>query len=339
MKKIFLIILIIISIFLTGCGNNNGEDLKKKFFEEVENLKGYHLEGTLSITNNDDNYNYDVSVSYEKEDLYKVTLINQSNNYEQTILKNESGVYVVNPSLNRSFRFQSEWPYNNSQSYLLQSIKKDLEDDSNYEFYQENNTYVFITKVDYPNNSDLVSQKIVFDKNMTLTRVEVMDEKEIPHITFNVTSIDNKAIFTDNYFALETISKDFNNKETNKEKEITETLSIDEALFPLYLPESTSLTSREAIDTISGQRVIMTFGGSGSFILVQETIEEEKELVVVPSYGEPYQLIDTIGALTDTSYTWISNNVEYYIVSDVLSQKELLEVARSMNVIATIGEK
>ena len=62
-------------------------------------------------------------------------------------------------------------------------------------------------------------------------------------------------------------------------------------------------------------------------------------MAVTPSYGEPYLLIDTVGALTDTSYTWISNGIEYYIVSDILEQNELLEVAKSINVIATINEK
>ena len=30
---------------------------------------------------------------------------------------------MVTPSLNKSFKFQSDWPYNNSQVYLINSIK------------------------------------------------------------------------------------------------------------------------------------------------------------------------------------------------------------------------
>lgn len=52
-----------------------------------------------------------------------------ANNHEQIILRNKDGVYVVTPSLNKSFKFQSEWPYNNSQVYLLQSIVDDIKDD------------------------------------------------------------------------------------------------------------------------------------------------------------------------------------------------------------------
>ena len=103
---------------LVGCGNTNSNAI-----EELENkineLDGYNMTGTLEIYRNEDKYTYDVDSSYSKSDLYKVTLVNKNNNHEQIILKNEDGVYVITPSLNKSFKFQSEWPYNNSQIYLL----------------------------------------------------------------------------------------------------------------------------------------------------------------------------------------------------------------------------
>ena len=83
----------------------------------------------------------------------------------------------------------------------------------------------------------------------------------------------------------------------------------------------------------------MTFAGDNPFILVQETVKPSKELEIIPTYGEPFMLIDTVGSLTDTSYTWTSNGVEYYIVSDQMEQTELLEVAKSINVVSAINEK
>ena len=60
------------------------------------------------------------------KDKFKVSLINNSTNHEQVILRNDDGVFVLTPSLNKSFKFQSDWPYNNSQIYLLGSIIDDL---------------------------------------------------------------------------------------------------------------------------------------------------------------------------------------------------------------------
>ena len=50
-------------------------------------------------------------------------------------------------------------------------------------------------------------------------------------------------------------------------------------------------------------------------------------------------LVDTVGSLTDTSYTWTSNGKEYYIASDNMDKTELLEVAKSINVMSVISKK
>lgn len=95
--------------------------------------------------NNENSHNYDIKVSYTKENNFKVSLKNQANNHEQIILRNNDGVYVVTPSLNKSFKFQSEWPYNNSQAYLLQVILSDLEKDKEMEFVSnEKNMYLLV---------------------------------------------------------------------------------------------------------------------------------------------------------------------------------------------------
>ena len=63
---------------------------------------------------------------------------------------------------------------------------------------------------------------------------------------------------------------------------------------------------------------------------------KENEFTVVPTYGEPFLLIDTVAALSNNSINWISNGIEYYIVSDVMNQNELIEVAKSVNVISVL---
>ena len=393
MKKIFLLVALIATICLTGCGKVGDKEIRNNFIKEIEGLKSYYMEGTLKLTNNDDNYEYDVEVSYQKDDNYKVSLINKGNDYEQIILKNKEGVYVITPSLNKSFKFQSDWPNNNSQSYLLTSVAKDLKDDSAYKFTQKDKDYIFTTKTNYPNNPKYVKQNIILDKKFDLKKVEVKDDQDITYIEFTVKNIDKKANFSENEFNLEEITKDFKTPEekdnnitkseendttensqtpetnqdeenldqnNNQKEEIenqnntnetednsnqpeesneTQTSKVDENVFPLYLPSNTSLSDKEVIETTNGERVIMTFSGDNPFILVQETVKPSKELEIIPTYGEPFMLIDTVGSLTDTSYTWTSNGVEYYIVSDQMEKTELLEVAKSINIVSAINEK
>ena len=348
MKKIFLALLLVPVLFLTGCGKVNEKTIKDNFIKNANDLKSYYIEGELSLTNNDDTYNYDVKVSYKDEDFFKVELLNKANNYEQTIIRNKDGVYVVTPSLNKSFKFQSEWPYNNSQIYLLQSLADDLKMDPKAEFQQKDKNYIFTTKVNYPNNPNYIKQDITIDKDNNLKKVEVKDQNDITYIIFTVKNLDKKPTFDTNHFNLDKISEGLENNETtkqeqnnNEEENTTETptMTIDDPIFPLYLPANTTLSNREIIDTANGQRVIMTFGGDNPFILVQETVAKEKQLEIIPTYGEPFMLIDTVGSLTDISYTWTSNGIEYYIVSDVMNKKDLLEVAKSLNVVATINQK
>ena len=96
-------------------------------------------------------YTYDVEVSYKKDNNYKVSLTNQANSHTQVILKNSDGVYVLTPALNKSFKFQSDWPYSNSQIYLLKSLINDIKDTKDRSFKDAKNGYSLITKVNYPN--------------------------------------------------------------------------------------------------------------------------------------------------------------------------------------------
>ena len=74
-KRLFLIFMLTLVIFLTGCGKENKEKLRQNFINDTSSLKGYYMEGVLSITNNDDTYNYDVKVGFKKDDNKLTTSI------------------------------------------------------------------------------------------------------------------------------------------------------------------------------------------------------------------------------------------------------------------------
>ena len=43
-KKLFLIFVLTLVIFLTGCGKENKEKIRNNFINDTENLKGYYME-------------------------------------------------------------------------------------------------------------------------------------------------------------------------------------------------------------------------------------------------------------------------------------------------------
>lgn len=331
MKKIIPLVLLIASIILTGCGKYDEKDIQKDLKKNMDKLSAYQLEGDLEIVNNDDVYSYKVNVSYKKDDNYKVSLINKSNNYEQIILKNKQGVYVVTPSLNKSFKFQSDWPYSNSQIYLLNSLIDDINNDKEKTFKEGKDSYTFVTDVNYPNNKKLIKQKIKFDKKLKLKQVEVYDENNVPLMTMKVSDIDYSPTFKKNHFSVSEALKT-----TKVEDNTKQTTSLEDTIYPLVLPTNTKLVQEEKVEKDNGDRIIMTFDGDKPFLLVEETANIEEEMTIVPTYGEPFMLMDTFGSLTDNSLTWTTGGIEYYIVSDVMSQDELLEIAQSINVLPTM---
>ena len=101
----------------------------------------------------------------------------------------------------------------------------------------------------------------------------------------------------------------------------------------MYLPSNTYLTNKEKVDKNDGERMILTFDGDSSFMLIEETVSMPSEHEIIPTYGELELMSDSIAVVNDNSVNWISNGVEYYVISDVISKNELLDVARSINVL------
>lgn len=94
MKKILKLFFIISVFLLSGCGVKNADKVLKDLEKRLENAKTYYAEGVMEIINHEDTYTYDVKVSYQKEDYYKIELVNNLNQHEQVILRNDDGVYV-----------------------------------------------------------------------------------------------------------------------------------------------------------------------------------------------------------------------------------------------------
>ena len=337
MKKIFLGIFLCL-IFLTGCGKKSEGDVLKSYTSAVEKAKSYYLNGKMELVNNEDVYTYDISVSYEADDNYKIELVNTVNNHEQVILRNSEGVYVVAPSLNKSFKFQSDWPYNNSQVYLLSSLLDDINNDEERVFETKDNEYVFTTRVNYPNSPKLEKQKIYFNANNLPTRVEVLDKDGNVEIKMVFNKIDLKADFNDTYFDLSSILdtevKEENNEEQqNTETETKETATIDDIIYPMYLPTNTYLANQEKVKVDNGERLILTFAGDSSFVLVEETVSITNSPEIIPTYGEVELIGASLAVINDNSANWFSNGIEYYVVSDTMDSSEILEVAKSISVL------
>ena len=311
--------------------------------EKNQNIKSYKITGNMEISNDEETFTYSLESYYLKDNYYKVILVNQTNNHEQIILKDNEDIYVITPSLNKSFKFQSEWPGNSSQAYLLGNLLKDIENDVNTEIETKDNGYILKTKVNYPNNNELSYQKIYLDNDKKIEKVEVYNNKDIVKIKVTFDKVDLKAGLKKDDFKLSDYVKEEEpgtnndaNNETNcsgsgcQTEESKKTSTIDSILYPLYIPSNTYLTSSEKVDTEIGNRVILTFSGDKNFVLIEEPTIANTSMEIVPVYGEPLLLTETIGALSASSLSWDNNNVSYYLASTELTVDEMQLIANSL---------
>ena len=323
MKKIIFSIILVSIFVLTGCTKQN--DIVSILKTKIEKADSYHLKGTLEVINNETTYTYDVNAYSMKGESFKVNLKNTINQHEQILLKNEKGVYVLNPSLNKSFKFQSDWPYNNSQAYLLETLISDITNDKEKIVENKENEYIITTKANYTNNKELVNQKIYIDKNNNISKVDVLDENGQVKISMKIESIDMDAKLNKEDFSLET------NMVTSTIKEEISS-KLDDINYPMYLPENTNLSSQDTLKTSTGERIILTFSGDSDLTIIQQTTEMSDEYEVINIEGNPILLADCIGAISEGAITWINNGVEYYATSNNIEQSELISVARSLSV-------
>lgn len=358
MKKIILLFISI--ILLTGCGGVDKDKLVENFKNQVESSKSYTVDSNMEIYNSEDTFTYNIKVSYMDDDYFKVEMVNTLSNHEQIILRNNKEVYVVTPSLNKSYKFVSEWPYNSSQSYILNTLVKDIDAAKEIEFAEEEDGYTLKVPVNYPNNTNLVYEKLLFNKDKDLKMVTVYDTEDIIAIKVVFAKIDYKANLKEEDFDVDKLidenccntDTDSNNKEktekksenseqesNNGGKKTTETSALEEIMYPLYVPANTYLKDKETVNTENGERVILTFNGDKNFVLIEEASKIKEEFEVIPVYGDPLMLSNTIGALSTNSLSWSSDNVDYYLASNDLSTKEILTIADSLNSKNLVVEK
>ncbi len=303
----------------------DNESIKSKFKKNLENSETYKLTGQMDILSNEELYHYDVIVDYKKDNYYRTELKNKDSEHTQIILKNKSGVYVVTPSLNKSFKFQSEWPDNGSQAYILTSLLKDMENDSNLVLEEKDDKYYVSTTVNYPNNTSLVSQKITFNKDVLPEMVQVYDKNGTENITFKITNIEFNTKFDDDYFEVENNASEDCCKTTS---------SINEIVYPMYLPSGTKFKSEETVKTDESERVILTFTGEKSFILIEEATKSPEDFEVTTTSGELVFYENVLGNLNNSSLNWSKDGKDYYLIGNNLTNEELLKVASSTSVVS-----
>ncbi|MDX8046312.1 outer membrane lipoprotein carrier protein LolA [Gracilibacillus sp. S3-1-1] len=333
MKKYMGILIgILLLIVLAACGEKSKEDVVKKLEENLEKMTAYQSQAVMKLSTGKEDQEYKVEVTHQTPDYYRVLLKNENDEESsQIILRNDEGVFVLTPALNKSFKFQSEWPANNSQPYLYQSLINDLIEDPDATFTTTEGHYVFETKTSYESNSNLPYQTIYFDKKTyapVMVKVQDHDKNDLVEVEFTNFEVDPD--LPEDTFDMETnmTSSIFGVPVMGQE-------DVPSQLTVLYPSENlgAELVEETQMDTENGKRVMLSYEGDRHFTVIQETFDVYPTSTISPETvtGEPVDLGFTVGASSDDTLQWHYQGVNYYIASEHLTKEEMKEVARSMS--------
>jgi outer membrane lipoprotein-sorting protein len=329
-KKLGLLLVAMLAILaLAGCGEKSQADVVKALGSKMDELQGYKAEAKMTLQTGSEEQVYEVGVWHKQPHYYRVDLKNTQKEQSQMILRNDEGVFVLTPALNKSFRFQSDWPQNSSQAYLYESLVKDILRDKEATFKATDKHYVFETKTNYKNSKSIPVQEITLNKSdLTPVMVKVMDPDRNPLLQVEFTKVELDASFDEGAF-------DMQRNMTGAQMEVPTMAGQNEgAPFEVLYPFETVGTKKigeKELKTENGKRIVITYGGEEkSFTLIQERARVAAAGTTSMVSGEPVDLGFTVGALTENSISWTFNGVEYMLASKDLTQEELQEVARSV---------
>ena len=328
-------ILALLILLLAACGEKSQEDVISKLEENKEEMTGYKAKAEMSMNTGQEEQKFNIEIWYKQDDFYRVSLENSMDEKEsQVILKNEDGVFVLTPALDKSFKFQTEWPENSSQPYLYQSLINDVLKDTEAVFESNENHYLFKTKTNYQSNNNLPSQEVYFDKDTyTPVMVNVLDKDQNALVGVKFSSFEINPTFNEDDFSME---KNMTNGDTADEEttaqveEDSETKEDLTVLYPLYTAGA-EIAEKKEVELENGSRVILTFEGDKNFTLVEErnhtapTLSSPQEV-----RGEILNLGNTIAALSENTIQWNHNGTDFTLASEELTREEMIEVAQSV---------
>ncbi|MFS0779986.1 outer membrane lipoprotein carrier protein LolA [Neobacillus sp. 3P2-tot-E-2] len=328
-KRLLLVITGLLVVFLlAACGSKSKEDVVEELNGKLNDLSGYKVDAKMTLKMGTDSQVYNVEIWHKDPTFYRVNLKNAEKDQSQMILRNNEGVFVLTPALKKSFKFQSDWPQNSSQAYLYESLIKDIVEDKEAKFSSTKEHYVFETKTRYQNNSMLPTQEIKLNKeDLSPAVVKVMDPDRKALVTVEFSKVKFNASFDDSDF-------DMKKNMTRADLNLPVMADSKDTAFTVKYPTAdlgAKLVDEKEVKLENGKRVVLTYEGEKSFTLVQEKVTV-KEASTSPTYvdGDLVDLGVTIGAVSEGSITWTMDGVDYMIASNELTEKELVEIARTV---------
>lgn len=318
MKKIGCLIgvvLVIVSglLFL----NTKRHSLTKQVNQFNTNLSSYTLEGKMEILDGEDLRKFSVTTTYLKDgenDLFNVNLEDEGSHQKQQIIRNQDGVFVLAPSLNRAFQFQSEWPFNSFKPYIVQTVFGIFDD--SFESEKTKEGYQVTAPISYTADLRVTQLEVILDKNLTLKQVTLYDDNESEIVSLEVTKFELN----------NDISKEMFDVHISEQ---TTAVTYDLPFYPLEMMGS-ELIDQANPTIMNDEKYVLRFAGEGSFTIVESLMAATDEFTIEKLDGDIIEINGAIAIVNDKVVSLLDDGMISQLYSNDLSDEEKLAVITSL---------
>jgi outer membrane lipoprotein-sorting protein len=359
-------VVLLFTAILSGCGSKDATSIVKDLDKVMSKMESYQGSGTMTLHTGQQPLNYKVEVWYQKPDHYRIALTNEKRDITQIVLRNDEGVFVLTPSLNKSYRFQSDWPENQGQVYLYQTLVQSIKVDDSRQFTTDKDAYVFDVMAGNYQNGSFARQKIWLAKGDYAPRhVEVTDTNNNVMVEVNFDQFIFGKKFDSSAFDMKSnMEKQPNSQSTGTDNsgqagasatggtdgtgagtvdptsvqpsqdQTASPVSQDSVPLvepaPEALPEGVTLKDSSDVQLQETKGVIVRYAGTYDFTIL-EMPSKDRAVSAIPSMS--LDLGFTMGFLSGSdirTLTWSYQGMEYRLTTADLPEESMVKVAQSM---------
>jgi outer membrane lipoprotein-sorting protein len=364
MRRIIWVMALVVclSVVLAGCGKKNAGTVVKDLDQVVSKMESYQGSGKMIIQTGQEPQEYQVEVWYKNPNYYRISLTNAKKDISQIVLRNDEGVFVLTPHLNKSFRFQSDWPNNQGQVYLYQSLVQSIIADKDRQFTTDSGAYVFDVTANYQNASNLSRQRIWLNKKSYAPQhVEVSDANANVRVIVDFTKFEfgtkfdkdsfdmKRNLTTSNMSTMPTAGQDDTQKVQtgNTDNSKTDVNKVDKSsagssekqpaakqalgmIEPSYIPQGVKIQETTQIKIGGENAVLSRYTGTYHYSLVESQPQSQEASALS---GDIIDLGYTLAVLTGVdkkTLEWTYEGIEFKLATDDLPQDEMIKVAMAV---------
>lgn len=318
-------LLLMISIFMIGCGEKSKEGAFSIIKKSLDDLKTYMAEANIELYNNKTIKKFSMKQFY-KNNKYRMEILDESGKPDKIIVYDNNRSYIYFSKVNQTFIEDNS---KNIPSYsLIKSFIDNLRNAGEMSKKFTNDGYIIKVPITIDNNNFMYSEEMLFSKKdykPLLLKIYNINEKLFAKISYK--NIKYNCDISDEIFQKSLVSTFSNELKLLKEssidiKDVYKYTGINPAL-PKYMPRGYTLINVN-IEKSRNNEIYLTYLKGNDIIKIIEDIKSDmhyngyikrkSDYITYYKKGNEY-ILDKNGLCIRLIS---NNNVDEYIVSNIL---------------------